>query len=214
MFMIELLGTVAFAISGSMIAIERKMDLFGVVFLGVTTAVGGGMLRDLFLGVHPPMLFENTIYVWVATGTSLLMFIYAYFHKRFHQYMERMDALLNVSDAIGLGAFVVVGVDMALKSQCHDRIFLCVFVGFITGVGGGILRDVLAGQIPTVFYKRVYAVVALLGAYLYVILRLNFEVAFAGPLTILVIMSVRLEARRHHWQLPRIKEKSDEIRKN
>ena len=172
------------------------------------------MLRDIFLGIHPPMLFENTLYVWVATITSFFIFIYAYFQKRFHQYMEKMDALLNVSDAIGLGAFVVVGVDMALTMQYQDHLFLCVFIGFITGVGGGILRDILAGQIPSVFYKRIYAVAALLGAYLYVVLRLNFEVAFAGPLAILFITGIRLQARQHHWKLPRIKGNADEIRKN
>ena len=116
-FVLELIGTVAFALSGVMVALEKELDLLGVAVLGTVTAVGGGAMRDILLGDVPPVLFRNPIYVAVAVGVSLLAFAFAYLlGDRFSHNVEKLNPAINVLDAIGLGVFVVVGVRAAASA--------------------------------------------------------------------------------------------------
>lgn len=164
-YLIEIIGTIAFAISGAIVAIEKNMDIFGVIVLGVTTAVGGGMIRDVLLENLPPMMFLNPIYVILAVLTSILVFLLMYLLKgKNNRYSKQMDHCLNVFDSVGLGVFVVSGVNTATNNGFSELAFLSIFVGVLTGVGGGILRDMLAGRVPVIFQKRVYAVAAIVGA--------------------------------------------------
>lgn len=204
LFFVEAVGTIAFASSGAMVAIKKQLDLLGVIVLGVTTAVGGGMLRDIIIGNVPPALFKDPIYVLLAFITVMLLFITVRMNQKFisGRYMETFEKVMNIFDAIGLGAFTVVGIDTAVLAGYGDYHFLIVFLGVITGVGGGILRDIMAGQTPYVLKKHIYACASIAGALLYAGLmnHINEDIAMlAGAAAVIVI---RLLATRFCWNLP------------
>lgn len=204
LFFVEAVGTIAFASSGAMVAIKKQLDLLGIIVLGVTTAVGGGMLRDIILGNFPPALFKDPIYVFLAFLTVMLLFILVRKNQKFISgpAMITYEKIMNLFDAIGLGAFTVVGMDTALLYGYKDYQFLTIFLGVITGVGGGILRDILAGQTPHVLKKHVYACAAITGALLYAFL-MNWMNEDAAMLTgAFSIVLIRLLAARFCWNLP------------
>ncbi len=203
-FFVEAIGTIAFASSGAMVAIKKHLDLLGVVVLGVTTAVGGGMLRDIIIGNVPPALFKDPVYVLLAFATVLLLFAVVRVNRKFinSRSIESYEKVMNIFDAIGLGAFTVVGIDTAVLSGYGDYDFLVIFLGVITGVGGGILRDIMAGQTPYVLRKHIYACASIAGALLYVGLmeRINGNLAMlTGACTVILI---RLLATHFCWNLP------------
>ena len=173
-FLLEIVGTIAFASSGAMLGIRKNMDIFGVNVLGITTAVGGGCVRDLLLGIHPPKMFQNFAYVGTAILTSCLLFVVFFIKKELLEstFLERYERVMSALDAVGLGIFTVMGIRTAmdLEGSHFDHWFLLVFVGVATGIGGGMMRDVLAGETPFVFIKHVYACAALIGAFLYIFL--------------------------------------------
>lgn len=208
-FILELIGTVAFSLSGVIVAIEKQLDLLGVVVLGTITAVGGGALRDILLGVLPPMLFRTPVYVLVAIGVSLLAFCIAYLlGDRFLRRMEWLSHSMNLLDAVGLGIFVVVGVRAALNNGFADNAFLAIFVGTVTGVGGGLMRDQLAGLIPMVLKKHVYALAALIGAAAYyVLVRLGINEWVCCGVGVGLVIAIRLLAAHFLWSLPKIETK-------
>jgi len=160
---IELLGTLSFAASGAMTGIKKNMDLFGVCILALTTAVGGGVIRDLILGKTPPATFQNPVYASVAIVTALILFL-----PQMRRFLMRSPVLFDRCmfwmDTAGLGLFTVMGVRTAYACVPHATVFLLVFVGVITGVGGGVLRDIMAGDTPYIFVKHVYACASLAGA--------------------------------------------------
>lgn len=204
-FALELLGTVAFALSGAMVAVARGTDLFGVLVLGVLTATGGGMLRDILLGSLPPRIFFRQGYVWLAAGTSLALFLAARHWKgKYVDRTLRVDAVNNLFDALGLGAFVVTGIQAGLAAGYAENRFLLAVVGVLTGVGGGVLRDLMVGQIPSILRKRVYAVAAIAGAVCYLeIYRWTGSEVPAAAASVAVTLSLRLLATIFHWNLPR-----------
>lgn len=205
-FVLEMIGTIAFASSGTMIGIRKNMDIFGVIVLGVTTAVGGGCVRDLILGIHPPKMFHDFSYVGVAITTSCLIFVVIYYKKRLlqSQFIEVYEKVLNTLDAIGIGIFTVVGIRTAMTVFVDSNIFLFIFVGVITGVGGGVMRDVLTASVPFVFVKHVYACASLVGAIVYIILNERIEDVVAMMLSVTTVISIRLLATHYKWNLPRI----------
>ena len=146
-FIMEMIGTVAFAASGAMVGAGRGMDIFGVCVLGVVTSVGGGMIRDIVLGIIPPNMFQHPSYTIVATITSCLVFFVLSVKRRLLEghFKENYDRIMLVMDSIGLGIFTVVGVNTGINNGYMDHTFLLVFLGTITGVGGGLLRDMMAG---------------------------------------------------------------------
>ena len=203
-FFVEAIGTIAFASSGAMVAIKKQLDLLGVVVLGVTTAVGGGMLRDIIIGNVPPALFKDPVYVMLAFATVLLLFAVVRMNQRFldSRSIETYEKVMNIFDAIGLGAFTVVGIDTAVLSGYGDYDFLVIFLGVITGVCGGILRDIMAGQTPYVLRKHIYACASIAGALLYAGLMdiINGNLAMlTGACTVILI---RLLATHFCWNLP------------
>ena len=199
----ELLGTVAFSVSGVLVAKKQKLDLFGAIVLGVTTAVGGGALRDILLGNTPPVMFRHPVYALTALITAVVIFLVEK-HSRLLEESDKVARVLNAADTIGLGVFAVSGTNMAILSAHKGNMFLAVFVGTMTAVGGGILRDMLAGTIPVVMRKRIYAVAAILGAVLYYILRavLKLPEPVSEVLSILVVAGLRVLAIHFMWNLP------------
>ena len=166
-FAIEIVGTIAFAVSGSALAIKKQMDLLGVIVLGLTTAIGGGIIRDVIIGAIPPSSIQDTIYAKVSIATSLLVFLVAYIYRnRTIKYEFKLvyNNLLLVSDSIGLGLFTVVGINSAYHKLDSPGFFLLVLVGVVTGVGGGLVRDIMAGDKPYIFIRHIYASASILGA--------------------------------------------------
>lgn len=200
-FILEIIGTVAFAISGAMVALKKHMDIFGVAILGCVTAVGGGVIRDLVLGITPPTMFESPVYMLLAAGVSLVVFIPAIRRAltRNHRVYELM---MRVMDAVGLGIFTVMGIDRA-RSVGEQNFFLLLFVGVITGVGGGVIRDVMAGDTPYIFIRHVYACASIAGALTCILLLEPIGVVPAMVAGAAVVLVLRLLAAHFKWSLPR-----------
>ena len=202
---LELVGTVAFAASGALTAMKKQMDLLGVVVLGVITAVGGGIMRDIILGATPPAVFRDPLCACVAIATSLLLFV-PYLRRPIMKNQKIFDLVMLLMDSVGLGVFTVMGIWIAKELSPEHRSFLLVFVGLITGVGGGVLRDILAGQTPYIFVKHIYACASLAGAIICVALW-AFTPSFVAILAgLLVVLTIRLLSAHFHWNLPRVKQ--------
>ena len=200
----DMIGCVAFALSGSMVALHYRLDLFGNIVLAMTTAMGGGLIRDLIIGCTPPMMFQNPTYAIVASSVAVIMFLLARFSKNLYDRMEpHINALANVFDAIGLGAFTVVGMRSGIAAGFSDNGFLLVFLSLLTGVGGGVLRDLFVQRMPNVLHKHVYAVAVLIGAVVNLMMfRLNVRDVFATPATIVLVFTIRMLATHYRWNLP------------
>lgn len=194
----ELIGTVAFAISGAVQAIRAKMDIFGVAVLGLVTAVGGGIIRDIVIGQIPPTVFQNPIYAIVALVSAVAVFFLA---PRTH-YAKWSEKLLYVADSIGLAVFTVVGVESAYEMG-YKGLTLWMFVGVITGVGGGVLRDVFCGTIPYIFRKHIYATASLLGVLTVYLLAGAVDFLLAGVIGATLIIVIRMLAILFHLNLPK-----------
>lgn len=204
-FLMEMIGTVAFACSGAMVAIEKRLDLLGIIVLGETTAVGGGMIRDIIVGIHPPALFIDPVYVIAAFVAVMALFVAVkyFYHSADILESPMYEAVLNLLDAIGLGAFTVVGIDTAVGAGFGEYKFLMIFLGVITGVGGGILRDMMAGQTPAVLRKHVYACASIAGAVCYVVLMDYAGENIAMVVSALLVTVIRVLARHYKWNLPK-----------
>ena len=205
-FFLEVIGTAAFAVSGAAAAIDKHTDIFGVIFLGMTTALGGGVIRDVFLGALPPRLFSNYIYVAVAIGVSALVFIAAQiWHEKLAGGRDAIDAVVNVFDAVGLGVFTVSGMNLAIADDGIGNALLIIVLGMATGIGGGMLRDVMIGEIPFVLRKRIYAVASLAGAVVYYLMFMAKVNNTVGAVTgICVIFTIRMLATAFKWSLPKV----------
>ena len=201
-FYFELLGAVAFAVSGAALAVKKGMDLFGVAVMGMTTAVGGGVIRDLILGNTPPATFQDPMYATVAVLTSLVMFLPQV--RRVLMWDQALfDLCLFLMDTAGLAIFTVVGIRTAYAHEPQATVFLLVFVGVITGVGGGVLRDIMAGDTPYIFVKHIYACASLVGALLCGLLW-----HYAGEMLSMLagggaVILIRGLSAHFRWNLPR-----------
>ncbi|MHC1749999.1 MAG: trimeric intracellular cation channel family protein [Cellulosilyticaceae bacterium] len=205
-FYLEIIGTVVFAIQGSIVAIEEKLDILGIMILGLSTAVGGGMIRDIILGVTPPAMFINPIYCIVAAVTVIvIILIYRYGHKLItHKNYPYLLKVISFSDAVGLGIFTVVGANVSIQNGHGENIFLCCFVGTMTGVGGGILRDVLANRTPVVLKRDIYAVASIIGAVCYMYLNDIIPHMLAIYSAVGIITCIRMVALYKHLHLPSV----------
>ncbi|MGI6070964.1 MAG: trimeric intracellular cation channel family protein [Blautia sp.] len=213
-FIMEIFGTIAFAASGAMVGIERHMDIFGISVLGVVTAVGGGVIRDVVLGVIPPSVFQNGVYAGVAVVTACLIFAVFYFNKELLQGRFRVtyDKVMLAMDSIGLGIFTVVGVNTGILNGYGENTFLLAFLGTITGVGGGLLRDMMAGVPPYIFVRHVYASASIAGAIACVYLYHWFGAVEAMLGASAIVILIRFLAAHYRWNLPRLhlEEKTEE----
>lgn len=207
-FIMEMLGTVAFAASGAMTGAGKKMDIFGVCVLGVVTAVGGGMIRDIILGITPPGVFRNPVYAAVATAASCIVFLILYLKKELLQghFREIYDRIMLIMDSIGLGVFTVIGVNTGIQQGYLHETFFLVFLGTITGVGGGLLRDMMAGVPPYIFVRHIYACASIAGALSCALIAEKFRTVEAMVASAILVIVIRYLAAHYHWNLPKMDE--------
>lgn len=206
-FIIEIIGTIAFAWSGALTAIKKNMDIFGISVLGVTTAVGGGLIRDLILDINPPSMFSNSIYTFVAVITCIILFLFYFFNKREvdEHTANRFIQMMNICDSIGLGVFTVLGVDTAASAGYEDHKFLMIFVGVLTGVGGGVLRDIMAQDTPFILVKHVYACASIAGGVVCAYMLDYYDRLPSIVIGAAVTIIIRVLAIRYRWNLPHVK---------
>lgn len=203
---LEIIGTIAFSISGSLVAIGANLDIFGVVFVGYITSVGGGIVRDISLGISPPAIFSNYIICAVALLTSVMVFAIAYIKSdSFNTLRVKVEYINNFFDAVGLGVFSVIGAQTCIANGFSDNSLLVIVSGLITGIGGGIMRDVLINTTPYVFKKHIYALASISGTVLYFVLINNYDNNFfVSVLAISLVVIIRLLATRYCWSLPKV----------
>ena len=212
----EILGTIAFAVSGAFVAINAKFDVFGVLVIGCLTAVGGGITRDILIGATPPTIFSKLYIVAIAAMASLIVFIVAYIYRRqFRAVRERVETVNNVFDALGLAAFTVTGTAGAFShTEIAVNPFLSITLGVLTGVGGGVLRDVLTETPPYIFKKHVYALASIFGASIYYALRWWIgEAIIPSAVAMAFIFVIRILATKYRWSLPKISLQNEKKRK-
>jgi uncharacterized membrane protein YeiH len=191
---LDLVGVFVFALSGAALALDKRLDLFGVLVLAVVTALGGGIVRDVCIGAVPPAAFSGSRYLVVAVGAGAVAFLFA-------RQMEKVVRGVLLFDAAGLGLFVATGTAKALDAGLGAA--PAIVLGCVTGIGGGILRDVLAGEVPTVLRRELYAVPALLGAAV-VVIGDGWGVAFGptGAIAAATVFTLRMLGVWRDWHFP------------
>lgn len=202
---IELLGVIAFAISGAMVAIRRKTDLFGVLLLAIITACGGGLTRDVVFSFSPPAVFNSQHHIIICLLVALLVFMCAKAFKKFYLENEtKIEHINDIFDALGLGIFAVIGVKVALQHGYAESALISISCGAITCICGGMLRDVLTNSTPFVLVKRIYAIAAIAGASAYYVMFL-FEINdnLAIIIGTLVTFILRILAITFKWHMPK-----------
>lgn len=198
----EIIGTVAFAASGAIVALKKEMDIFGVAILGLFTAVGGGVIRDMILGNTPPAVFKDPVYAVVAIITSVIIFLPSV-RGLLKKSPKVYDIVMLIMDSVGLGIFTVVGIQTAKSVNPDSGYFLLVFVGIVTGVGGGLLRDICAGVTPYIFVKHFYACASLLGSMLCAFLWDYTSESIAMISGSAAVLVLRILAAKFRWSLPK-----------
>jgi uncharacterized membrane protein YeiH len=193
---IEILGIMAFTVSGTLAAMEKKLDIFGILIIGFVTAVGGGTIRDILIGSTPVAWMRDITTLLVILGTAFLSIL---FRKSFHS----LQRTLLVFDALGLGLFTVIGINKGLAIGLHPGI--CVALGTITACFGGVLRDLLLNHIPALFHtKEIYATACIVGGTAYVLSLPYLDHRWCESAVIFLISGFRLVALRFNWRLPNI----------
>ncbi len=200
----EIIGTIAFAVSGAVVGLKKSMDIFGVCVLGVTTAAGGGIIRDIILGITPPAAFTDPEYVIVALAASFAVFFSAT-RNLLRMNNKIYDTLLMITDAAGLGVFTVYGVKVAMEAGFSQNSFLVVFVAVVTGVGGGVLRDMFAGDRPYIFVKHIYACAAIAGAVFCKFMWSYLGMDLSMITGCAIVMVIRVCSAKFRWSLPKAK---------
>ncbi len=202
---LELIGTAAFAASGALTAIKRRFDLFGVMIIGVTTAAGGGIMRDIVIGSHPVAAFRDPMAITVSAAVSVLIFAATALKGGFGGRALRFyDTSMLLLDTVGLGIFTVTGIMAAIRSGAADNNFLLVFSGVITGVGGGVLRDIFVNKKPEIFVCNIYACASATGAAAFLLAYGVLSFISACMISLSVTFSLRLLSVKFGWNLPSI----------
>lgn len=191
---LDLLGTAAFAISGALFAIKKRMDTFGVLIIAFVTAVGGGTLRDILIGAENITWMRDLNYSYVILAAVILAII-------FRKKIGYLSKSLFLFDTIGLGIFTIIGTEIGLQNDFHP--IICVALGTITATFGGVIRDTLSNEIPLIFQKEIYATACIFGAVTYLILnRFQIDQDLIHILTTLMVIAVRLIAVKFKLKLP------------
>lgn len=197
----DILGTLAFAMSGALLAMEKKLDPFGVLVMSFVTAIGGGTLRDILIGNLPVSWLRNEFTMITIFSSAILSMI-------FGQYLRRLSTTLFLFDAMGLGLFTIVGIEFGIKLDFS--IGVCLALGTITACFGGVIRDVLLNDVPLLFRKELYALACITGGLVYFGLRkVNLGGDMAKILCILVIVALRVVAVRFKLSLPAFYRQTD-----
>ena len=208
-YIFDIMGTLAFAVSGVLVAVSKRMDLFGIFVLAAYTAIGGGMIRDLMLGHTPPIALQSSLYFFLIIAAMLgttAMIRYFDAHIR-SQVMHHSAYIYLAGDTIGLASFTITGTLSGLYFN-PDMWVLIIMLGVITAVGGGVIRDVLAGKVPSVLVHDIYATAALLGSVtLYVLVIFDWPVDVAALISFFTTVSSRVVAIKAKLDMPHVKRK-------
>jgi len=192
---LDLIGTFVFALSGALVGVRRDLDLFGIGVLSVAAGIGGGVVRDLLLGIAPPAALTNQLYLPVALAAAGIGFLY-------HPGIGRLSASVRLLDAVGLGFFAIAGTLKALDAG--QGAVVAVLLGVLTGVGGGVIRDVLVAEVPVVLRQEIYALAALIGGVAFVAMReVGVGKPVAVPAGVALVVILRILAIQRNWQAPR-----------
>jgi len=196
---VDILGTVAFAISGVLVAMEKKLDLFGVLIIAFVTAIGGGTLRDLLIGNTPVGWMRDLTYV-------ITIFISVVFAIIFVNKLKYLRKSLFLFDTIGIGLYTMVGIEKGLEAELLP--IMCVFLGTMTACFGGVTRDILCNEIPVIFRKEIYATACILGgASYFLFMQFPIKDSYAYVAAIFVVIMLRLIAVKFDVRLPNIYKK-------
>lgn len=222
-FFISTVGVISFAVSGSIAAMNKKTDPFGTVVIAVTTTFGGGIIRDFLIGkIFPSFFTDWDCHLWtllIVLTSFICMLVGKYNASAKRMIHLSSGQILNVFDAVGLAIFCVVGIDSVvafkpeLGSVTYTNVFILTFMGTVTGVGGGILRDLFTGQIPMIFRKHIYALPTIVGSLGYVFLLKIISHLPAMLIAISFIAVIRILAAKYHWNLPIVYDKVEELSK-
>lgn len=198
---VDILGTIAFAISGVLVALNKRMDPFGVLIIAFVTAVGGGTLRDVMIGIHPVSWMSNMTYVYVIMASAVFAVV-------LRNKINYLRTSLFLFDTIGIGLYTVVGIEKGIVAGLHP--IICIALGTMTACFGGVIRDILCNEIPVIFRKEIYATACILGGLTYFLLRefladTNFVFVIAG----IIVITVRLIAVKFKISLPSLYKKED-----
>lgn len=202
-YMFDMIGTIAFAVSGALVGVARKMDIFGMAVLALATAIGGGIVRDVLLGYFPPNSLRNVVYVTVVLAVTVIVFLIYNSRYRKHAMGPRSRASYLLADALGLASFTVTGASAGFKLYPELPIFI-VLLGTITAVGGGIIRDMLAQRIPSVLKEDVYALPSIIGGIVYYLMVTSSWESAAVYGAFIVVLIIRLLAIKYNWSLPKV----------
>lgn len=195
-FLMDLLGTVAFAISGVLVAMDKRLDLFGVFIIAFVTSVGGGTLRDLLIGNTPVAWMLQSTYIFTILGAVILAIV-------FREKLRYLRKSLFLFDTIGIGLYTMVGIEKGLNANLLP--VMCIVLGTITASFGGVIRDILCNEIPVIFRKEIYATACVLGGLSYFLLRkLPFGDEYVYLASILIVIGIRLVAVKYKIALPSI----------
>ena len=206
MTIIENVGLIAFAISGAVVAAKKDMDLFGINLMALVTATGGGLIRDIIIDRIPPVMFVNPALTIITLITANIAFVVMYLKKPMPKGITPVyDKLLFWLDTLGLAAFTVDGAFAGIYSDYSDNLFLVAFLGVITGIGGGLIRDVLADKVPYVLVKHVYAIACIAGAAVTVFLwKFTGSELISSLCGFSTIVLLRFLAMHFEWNLPTV----------
>lgn len=200
LFIIDILGTLAFAVSGAFLAMQKKLDPFGVLVLSFVTAIGGGTLRDILIGNLPVSWLRNetaTVIIFAAAVATML----------FGRYLKQFTTTLFLFDALGLGLFTIIGIELAIEKNFSMGV--CIALGTITACFGGVLRDVLLNDVPLLFRREIYAMACIAGGLLYFLLkRIDLDENISKAICIVVIVAIRVYAVRFKISLPQFYNKN------
>ena len=197
-YILDILGTFAFAISGALVASDKKFDLFGVIIIAFVTAVGGGMLRDVLIDAHPINWIGDLNYLYTILLAVIITFL-------FKSKILPLSKTMFLFDTVGIGVFTLLGLKKGLSFDLHP--FIALIMGMISAVFGGVLRDVLTNKVPLIFEKEIYASACLAGGITYLILNsFNISENVIFVLSAAVIVVIRVIAVKFHLQLPKIKD--------
>ncbi|WP_406684537.1 trimeric intracellular cation channel family protein [Seonamhaeicola sp. MEBiC1930] len=195
-YTIDILGTIAFAVSGVLVAFNKKMDLFGVLIIAFVTAVGGGTLRDLLIGDTPVSWMKDIAYTYVIIASAVLAII-------FRSKINYLRTSLFFFDTIGIGLYTLVGIEKGIQADLHP--IICIALGTMTASFGGVIRDILCNEIPVIFRKEIYATACILGGATYfLIIQLPIETNVVFIISGIVVIVTRLLAVRFKIALPNI----------
>ncbi|WP_313380986.1 trimeric intracellular cation channel family protein [Proteiniphilum saccharofermentans] len=194
---LDIIGTIAFAISGTLTAIEKRFDIFGIAIIAAVTAIGGGTLRDMLIGNTPVMWLQHLEYLYIVIATIIVTIF-------FRKSLNKLRTSLLLFDTMGIGIFTLIGIQKGLLIGLHPVV--CILLGTVTACFGGVIRDTLCNEVPIIFKKEIYATPCIIGGGVFFLVQyMGFTQNVVYLATIISIITIRLFAVRLHWSLPVVK---------